>query len=100
MNIAIIGSGFFGSTLALILSKKHEVTLFEKKNDILQGASKVNQFRFHRGYHYPRSSKTIKEIKESYNEFIKFYGKNVFTPTKNYYAISKKGSKIRFDKYL
>ena len=87
MNIAIIGSGFFGSTLALILSKKHQVTLFEKKTDILQGASKVNQFRFHRGYHYPRSTKTIDEIKESYYEFIKFYGKDVFTKTENYYAL-------------
>ncbi|MDC0447923.1 FAD-binding oxidoreductase [Candidatus Pelagibacter sp.] len=100
MNIAIIGSGFFGSTLALILSKKHQVTLFEKKTDILQGASKVNQFRFHRGYHYPRSTKTIDEIKESYYEFIKFYGKDVFTKTENYYAIPKKGSKISFNRYL
>lgn len=100
MNIAIIGSGFFGSTLALILSKKHQVTLFEKKTDILQGASKVNQFRFHRGYHYPRSTKTIDEIKESYYEFIKFYGKDVFTKTENYYAIPKKGSKMSFDRYL
>lgn len=100
MKIAIIGSGFFGSTLSLILSKRHEVTLFEKKNDILQGASKVNQFRFHRGYHYPRSLKTIREIKESYNEFIQFYGKNVLSNTDNYYAISKKGSKVTFENYL
>ena len=100
MKIAIIGSGFFGSTLALILSKNHQVTLFEKKNDIMQGASKVNQFRFHRGYHYPRSSKTIREIKESYSAFIKFYGKNVLKNTHNYYAISKKGSKITFEEYL
>jgi Trk K+ transport system NAD-binding subunit len=100
MKIAIIGSGFFGSTLALILSKRHKVTLYEKKNDILQGASKVNQFRFHRGYHYPRSPKTIREIKESYNAFIKFYGKNILSNTYNYYAISKKGSKVSFKKYL
>ena len=31
MNIAIIGSGFFGITLGLILSKKNKVTIFEKK---------------------------------------------------------------------
>ena len=45
MNIGIIGSGFFGITLGLILSKKHNVTIYEKKNDILQGASRINQFR-------------------------------------------------------
>ena len=30
MKLAVIGSGFFGITLGLILSKKHEVDLFEK----------------------------------------------------------------------
>ena len=62
MKIAIIGAGFFGSTIALKLSKKHTVHLFEKEKDILNGASRVNQFRFHMGFHYPRSQKTIKEI--------------------------------------
>ena len=47
MKIAIIGAGFFGSTIALKLSKKHAVHLFEKEKDILNGASRVNQFRFH-----------------------------------------------------
>ena len=35
MKIAIIGSGFFGATIALELSKSHEVDLFEKEKDIL-----------------------------------------------------------------
>ena len=37
----------------------------------------MNQFRFHLGYHYPRS-KTIKEIKENSPKFIKFYKKRIF----------------------
>ena len=61
MKIAIIGSGFFGSTIALKLSKSHKVDLYEKEKDILNGASKINQFRFHLGFHYPRSKKTINE---------------------------------------
>ena len=65
MRIAVIGSGFFGSIISLILSKSHKVHLFEKEKDILNGASKVNQFRFHLGFHYPRSPKTINEIKSS-----------------------------------
>ena len=47
MKIAIIGSGFFGLACAFELSKKgHEVNIYEKEKDILQGASKKNQFRF------------------------------------------------------
>ena len=46
MKIAIIGSGYFGTTLALILNKKHSVDLYEKEKDILNGASKVNQLDF------------------------------------------------------
>ena len=33
-KIAIIGSGIFGCTLALVLSKKYDVSIFEIKNDI------------------------------------------------------------------
>ena len=42
MKIAIIGSGFFGSTIAIQLSKNKEysITLYERENKILQNASK------------------------------------------------------------
>ena len=69
MKLAVIGSGFFGITLGLILSKKHEVDIYEKENSILNGASSSNQFRFHLGFHYPRSVKTVNEIKRSNKEF-------------------------------
>ena len=65
MKIAIIGSGFFGITTALILSKRNQVDIYEKEKNILNGASFSNQFRFHLGYHYPRSQKTVNEIKKS-----------------------------------
>ncbi len=99
-KIAIIGSGFFGSTCALILSKFFKVDLFEKKNKILCGASRANQMRFHLGYHYPRSLKTIQEVKKAKQSFIKFYGKNIFGNTKNYYGVSKIDSKINYKKYI
>lgn len=98
MKIAIIGAGFFGITLGLILSKKHDVEIFEKSDSILQGASSSNQFRFHHGYHYPRSQKTVNEIKNSKDQFISYFGSNVFGKTKNYYLVAKK-SKINFLKY-
>ena len=88
MKIAIIGAGFFGTTIAIKLSKNHTVHLFEKNKDILNQASKINQFRFHLGYHYPRSKKTLTEIKSSYKMFIDFFSNKVFENTKNYYFTS------------
>lgn len=99
-KIAIIGSGFFGVTAALILSKKFEIDLFEKKSTILNGASKANQMRFHQGYHYPRSIKTLNEVKKFNKSFLKFYGNDTLGKTNNYYAISKYGSKTSFSKFI
>ena len=98
-KIAIIGAGIFGCTLAIILSRNFNVTIFEKKNTILEGASKFNQLRFHNGYHYPRSQITVDEIKKSNKLFIKEYGKNIFGKTKNFYSISKNKSKTSSKKY-
>ena len=98
MKVAIVGSGFFGITLGLFLSKKHKVDIFEKEKTILKGASAANQFRFHLGYHYPRSQKTVKEINKSKNLFITFNGNRIFQKTSNYYLIANK-SKVSFKKY-
>jgi D-amino-acid oxidase len=99
-NIAIVGAGFFGISAALVLSKKHNVTIFDKSDEILSGASKKNQLRFHRGYHYPRSIKTLIEIKEFSGLFLNFFGKNVIGSTINYYGVAKKNSKTSYKKYL
>jgi len=100
MKIAIIGSGFFGIACSLLLSKKNNIDLYEDKSDILQQASRKNQFRFHLGYHYPRSDKTVEEIKKS-NSFFKNYYKGIFSnKTKNFYAIAKHNSKTSLNKFL
>ena len=99
-KIAIIGSGFFGLSCAIILSKKYKVEIYEIKDTILCGASRANQMRFHLGYHYPRSGKTVNEINKHYTEFLKFYGNSVLGKTINFYGISKKYSKINFKNYL
>ena len=64
------------------------------------GASRANQFRFHLGYHYPRSKKTVDEIKLHFKEFYNYFGKNVFGTTNNYYGIAKINSKTNFKEYL
>lgn len=99
-KIAIIGSGFFGISSALILSKKNQVHIYEKNDSLLCGASRANQMRFHMGYHYPRSAKTLKEISKNSREFKNFFGVKIFGNTKNYYGISKYKSKTSFKTYL
>ena len=84
MKIAIVGAGFFGTTSAIILAKKHKVHLYEKENDILLGASKKNQLRFHLGYHYPRSIKTVDEIKKTIINLPIFLGKKFLVIQKIY----------------
>jgi len=101
MKIAIVGSGFFGTALAIKLkNNKNQVDLYEKENDILQNASKKNQLRFHLGYHYPRSQNTFEELKKANKLFSKFFTIKVFNKTKNYYAISNKNSKTSLTQFL
>jgi len=94
-NVAIIGGGIFGTTIAITLAKAgYRVDLFEKEADIMQAASGINQFRLHRGYHYPRSTKTAVSSRDSEGLFVKEYGKAVETKFNHYYCISKHDSKI------
>ena len=101
-KIAVIGGGFFGSCISLKLKEKNSnfhIDLFERGNDLLQGTSGKNQFRCHRGYHYPRSKKTYLECQKSYFGFKKMF-KDSFEESDNYYAISKNNSKTTFNEYI
>ena len=100
-KIAIIGCGFYGGALAIKLSKDNLIDVYENQKKIMQGASRVNQFRYHMGYHYPRSLTTIDEIKKA-DEFNK--RNNYFYPftqkTYNYYGIAEKNTKTSIKKYF
>ena len=57
---AVVGGGIYGVTVATKLKVSgYDVHLYEAENDILNRASGINQYRIHRGYHYPRSMETI-----------------------------------------
>lgn len=99
-KIAVIGSGFFGTTISLILSKKFDIDLYEKEKSILRGASLANQLRFHFGYHYPRSRKTVKIISKSNKSFLKYYGYDILGKTKNFYGVTSLNTKTTFLRYL
>ena len=101
-KIAVIGGGIFGCTTAWILAKEgYNVDLFEKNNDILTQASYINQYRLHRGYHYPRSKETAQSSIEGERSFLKVYGDSVMNgKTKHYYCIAKDDSLVTSKQYI
>ncbi len=100
MKIGVIGAGLFGVTVAFRLAKYFEVDLFEKNDDILRAASDVHHCRIHMGYHYPRSSSTVKEVLKAQTSFKKEFSDAIMHDTENYYCISKNNSLTKGEEYL
>lgn len=100
MKIAVVGAGLFGITIANKLAQKHKVDLYEKENDILSAASGINQFRLHRGYHYPRSPETVRSNIESLNSFQKEFQKAIIRNVSHYYCIAKRNSLTTSKEYI
>ena len=92
MKIAVIGGGIFGITAAIVLGKENHVELFEKNDDLLKSASGSNQYRVHRGYHYPRSPETVIGIIKSENSFKEIFSEAIITNFEHFYCISKNNS--------
>ena len=101
-KIAVVGGGIFGCTTAWKLAKEgYDVTLYEKNNDIISQASYVNQYRLHRGYHYPRSKDTAIQSQWGEYGFLQEYGKAIVNgDVKHYYAIAKEDSKVSSKQYV
>ena len=99
---AVIGGGIYGITTATKLRTiGYEVDLFEKENGILQAASGINQYRVHRGYHYPRSLDTIKSCKNNESSFLKYYNQSIINGNiEHYYSIAKEDSLTTPENYF
>lgn len=98
---AVIGGGIFGTTAAWKLAKAgYNVSIFESSNDIMTGASFVNQYRLHRGYHYPRSKETALSCLKGEQSFRGTYGMAVHDGDDHYYCISKNDSLVSAEQYL
>lgn len=79
----------FGISAAIKLARNDvDVTVFEKADEILSAASGSNQWRLHRGYHYPKSDKTARLAKESEPKFRELFGEAVITEEDHYYAVA------------
>ena len=98
---AVIGAGIYGITAATKLrTSGYNVDLFEAEDDIMKAASGINQYRIHRGYHYPRSQDTIKSCKDNEQSFIKYYNRSIIYKNDHYYSIAKEDSLITPNQYL
>jgi len=98
---AVVGAGIYGITAAIKLKAAgYNVDLYEREDDIMKAASGINQYRLHRGYHYPRSKDTIDSCKRGYDSFISYYGQSVIKDTEHYYNIASKESLVSPEEYL
>ena len=100
MKVSVIGGGIFGCTAAIYLARDgHSVTLYEQDGGLLYGASRVNQYRLHAGYHYPRSPETAIQSKFGLRSFTKEYESAIITGDDHYYLIPNEGSKVSVQEY-
>ena len=92
-KVAVIGAGIYGTTAAIKLADKgYHVDLFEKNDNILSATSGINQYRVHRGYHYPRSKDTILSCKNNESSFVKYYNASVINNAEHFYSIASEDS--------
>ena len=92
-KVAVIGAGIYGTTAAIKLADKgYQVDLFEKEDNILSATSGINQYRVHRGYHYPRSKDTILSCKNNESSFVKYYNAAIINDVDHYYSIASEDS--------
>lgn len=100
MKVAVIGAGWYGCHIGLLLKRSgFDVTVFEKDEDIFLGSSGANQFRLHAGFHYARNHRTRTQSADGFEKFKKRYPDLSSPITENLYAIPKYDSIIDFQTY-
>lgn len=89
-NIIIIGAGWYGCHIAMILKQypEYNITIIDEKKEIFNNSSYYNQNRLHYGYHYCRNYNTRQLCKNNYNLFIDKYNFAVNYINNNYYLIA------------
>lgn len=101
MKIRVLGGGWYGCHLALMLQRAgHEVELHEIADKLFSGASGGNPARLHLGPHYPRSKLTRALCQEHHDKFMKVYGFLTRSVPVNIYAIAHADSLVDFGTYV
>ena len=100
MKIGIVGAGLFGCHIACTLHEEgYEVEIIERYDSIMEGATRLNQQRLHRGYHYPRSEETALECRTGAHEFKRCYPGVTYSGIDRLYAIAKEDSQTSPDEF-
>ena len=101
-KVLIVGGGIFGTTAAISLANNgYNVELHEELDDIMKCATGINQYRLHKGYHYPRSKQTAIECKKGLKTFKRKYNSSVLNgDIEHFYSISSKDSLITDNDYI
>ena len=96
----VVGGGFFGCSLALMLQERGlDVLLVEESGRLLSRASYHNQARVHGGYHYPRSLMTALRSRINYPRFLDDYAGCVCDSFDQIYGVGRIASKVTADQY-
>ncbi len=99
-SVGVVGAGVFGVTTALELAAcGADVTLYERRANILEGATARSFFRLHRGYHYPRDKHTARQARRGYASFLEVYGGALTAPVTHHYALSATGSRTGVEEF-
>jgi glycine/D-amino acid oxidase-like deaminating enzyme len=100
-DIAVIGGGFYGCSIALHLRRLgRRVVILEKHDDILQRASFNNQARVHNGYHYPRSLLTALRSHLNFDRFVRDHRDCIDDSFEKYYAVASQFSKVTARQFM
>src|SRR3954470_20833788 len=94
-DAVVVGGGFFGASLALLLQERvKSVLLLEQEPALMTRASYHNQARVHAGYHYPRSLMTAVRSRINFPGFLKDFAESIVQDFPAYYAVARTFSKV------
>lgn len=97
----VVGGGFFGCKLAVMLAELFpRVLVLERESALLQRSSYANQARIHGGYHYPRSILTAVRSQANFARFVSEYSECVDSSFEHFYGIPKRFSNVTAAQYL
>jgi hypothetical protein len=100
MKIAIIGGGWVGCHLAYKLKNEHEITIFERNDNLFEETSYKNQNRLHIGFHYARNNKTRKLCLDTFDRFLLDYEFLTKEVQHNLYCVPKNTSILDYETYI
>jgi len=99
-DAVVIGGGFYGACLALLLRRLYpRVLLAEKEDDLMQRASYINQARVHAGFHYPRNLVTAYRSLVNFPRFVADFRHAIMRDFTKVYAVARLNSKVNAHRF-